>query len=853
MKRILISLATLVFLTIGICAYGQIHVFQRHYVGYCAGSAEVKSADIDGDGNIDIVSGERYTNRVSWFRNNGEQEFSRELVGYFGHPYGIDVVDYDRDGDIDVLAAGHHENSFTCFVNNREQGFTRHDIYNNRSPVDIQSVDIDLDGDIDILTAEQTPGNDIYLFVNNGAQQYSRITIDYNMFEINEVNYADVDGDGDVDVLGNAGGGDYLAWFENNGNLGFSKHSFGGGFDNPGSIDAADYNGDGILDLSSAAHYSHDISYWQRNNENNDLVKVRIDNNGNGAYDHFPIDFDDDGDIDVIASGTIVKWYENDGQGAFRRHDIDQYNATAVWVDDMDGDGDWDVIGSSSASNDIVWWEHSVEPEPIWSIIFEEHFEDGDYTNDPTWESLGHPNGIEMHEPGRNNSDYCIDLHNVEPVGWGIASTSFQAVDEFIVEFWVKYRPEFNTSEWCIWINDGEWDEQEGFLVYRGQHPNDVEVYHDRNLITRYDNLNYQPGNWYNARLAYGDGLWTFYWEGNQIIQVEDQFGEIENPYLTFRGQGWYNDGGVLIDDIVIYIPESPTPEIVHPDPIDFVDVELRRTVTQTVQVGNTGGVDLDIRSVSVTGDIYEIIDYPAIVESGSTGDITISFTPNEVADFPEIMTIESNDPDTPHEIPVTGTGVWVDQDELTERVIDDVEDMLDNGILNRGQGNSLISKLEKIISKIERGQVRPAVNQLNAFINQINEFIIEEIVPSEIGQPLIDEALFIIALLNDFGIDGQPESSLVKPVPTELFMSECYPNPFNSNTTISFGLPERSDLTIDIFDSFGRHVRSIGSGAYSAGYHSLIWNARKVPAGIYLIRMESGESRFIEKVTLIR
>ena len=56
--------------------------------------------------------------------------------------------------------------------------------------------------------------------------------------------------------------------------------------------------------------------------------------------------------------------------------------------------------------------------------------------------------------------------------------------------------------------------------------------------------------------------------------------------------------------------------------------------------------------------------------------------------------------------------------------LIEDIEDLVDDGLLNNGQGNSLISKLENIIDKLNNGQTSVACNKLDAFINQVNAFI---------------------------------------------------------------------------------------------------------------------------------
>jgi len=76
---------------------------------------------------------------------------------------------------------------------------------------------------------------------------------------------------------------------------------------------------------------------------------------------------------------------------------------------------------------------------------------------------------------------------------------------------------------------------------------------------------------------------------------------------------------------------------------------------------------------------------------------------------------------------------------------------------------------------------------------------------------------------------------SLVGPF-TTLF--QPYPNPFNSGTTVSVTLPERSDLRVAIFDIMGRQVATLASGTVSAGVHHMQWDASKVASGVYFVHV---------------
>ncbi len=84
----------------------------------------------------------------------------------------------------------------------------------------------------------------------------------------------------------------------------------------------------------------------------------------------------------------------------------------------------------------------------------------------------------------------------------------------------------------------------------------------------------------------------------------------------------------------------------------------------------------------------------------------------------------------------------------LLDALDDGVQDLVDAGALNRGQGNTLISKIEAANRQLERENIPPTVNILNAFINQVEAFIQAGILSAAEGQSLIDLANDAIGLI---------------------------------------------------------------------------------------------------------
>jgi len=98
---------------------------------------------------------------------------------------------------------------------------------------------------------------------------------------------------------------------------------------------------------------------------------------------------------------------------------------------------------------------------------------------------------------------------------------------------------------------------------------------------------------------------------------------------------------------------------------------------------------------------------------------------------------------------------------------------------------------------------------------------------------------------------DNQDENFTV----AEYFMSE-YPNPFSSELNISYGLPEQSDVLIEVYDILGKKVLTIEENTMPAGIHSVKWNglnnSGKVASnGVYLVRISVGN--FVRTTNVIK
>ena len=95
-------------------------------------------------------------------------------------------------------------------------------------------------------------------------------------------------------------------------------------------------------------------------------------------------------------------------------------------------------------------------------------------------------------------------------------------------------------------------------------------------------------------------------------------------------------------------------------------------------------------------------------------------------------------------------------------------------------------------------------------------------------------------------------ESDLVG-IPTEYTLSQNYPNPFNPVTTIQYAIPEKSHVTMTIYNIAGQVVDVLENQAKEAGYYSVQWNASKVGSGVYLYKIDAGGFSDVKKCVILK
>lgn len=116
-------------------------------------------------------------------------------------------------------------------------------------------------------------------------------------------------------------------------------------------------------------------------------------------------------------------------------------------------------------------------------------------------------------------------------------------------------------------------------------------------------------------------------------------------------------------------------------------------------------------------------------------------------------------------------------------------------------------------------------------------------------------------AVAQEGAADPAPQDASVEParaetsadVPTAFVLEQNYPNPFQSETRIRFGLPESGPARLEVFDVVGRRVAVLADATLAAGYHTVAWDANGAANGVYVYRLTAGPVVEIRRLTLHR
>ncbi len=238
-------------------------------------------------------------------------------------------------------------------------------------PRTAQAGDLDGDGDADVVTAGGTEDKVSWYENLDGFGNFApRQVIAFDIAGPSSFAHhlVDVDGDQDLDILTASYFGARIAWYENTDGAGsFSPARIARvGSDNGGQAFPADIDGDGDMDVLFLVDTTGEIA-WVENQDGagtfgpDQPIDIPL---GGSPLNLIGDDLDGDGDIDaVVATQTALLWYENtDGAGTFGpSRTISADHAAFIDTADIDGNTDIDMIQSQLDTSTLAWHRNDNE------------------------------------------------------------------------------------------------------------------------------------------------------------------------------------------------------------------------------------------------------------------------------------------------------------------------------------------------------------------------------------------------------------------------------------------------------------------------------------------------------------
>ena len=219
-------------------------MFTEHWISTAAdGALSVFTSDVDGDGDMDVLSASHHDDKIAWYDNDGGSPpaFTERVISTVANSAAsVFAADVNGDGDTDVLSASWRDDKIAWYENDGSPPpvFTERVISTNAGyAFSVFAADVDGDGDMDVLSASVLD-NKIAWYENDGGllPVFTERVISTNAAKARAVFAADVDGDGDMDVLSASNGDDKIAWYENMG----EPPSIPGDLDGNGTVGVKD-------------------------------------------------------------------------------------------------------------------------------------------------------------------------------------------------------------------------------------------------------------------------------------------------------------------------------------------------------------------------------------------------------------------------------------------------------------------------------------------------------------------------------------------------------------------------------------------------------------------------------------
>jgi hypothetical protein len=366
--------------------------------------AHLLPVDLDKDGRLDVIACEARENKLLWLRQTAPGVFEEiVLAENLKAPVHVAAADLDGDGDIDLVVASmgvvfpDNDRIGTVYVleNDGHQHFTPHVVLEHTARVtDVRVADLNGDGRLDLVLAQfGYDQGEVSWLERTGPWEFRRHVLLDLSGAIN-VCVADFNGDGKPDVMAlMSQQWEEIHYFENDGHgefahrriWGSTNEDFGSSgisvcdLNRDGRPDIIYSNGDGFGPASTPGPRPWHGLQWLENTGDGNFRYHRIGNLP-GAYSPMGVDLDGDGAMDIVAVAAYadwnnktrdvvsLMWFRNDGHMGFEPRVLAHTpkDQITLAVGDFEGNGRPSLMTGGfyiyppyDAMSRITWWRRA--------------------------------------------------------------------------------------------------------------------------------------------------------------------------------------------------------------------------------------------------------------------------------------------------------------------------------------------------------------------------------------------------------------------------------------------------------------------------------------------------------------
>lgn len=231
--------------------------------------SSIHAADLDGDGHPDVLVASALDDTIAWYPNNdGTFGDAQTITTEANGARSVYAADFDGDGNLDVVSASRDDDTVAWYRNTDGDGtFGVAQVITTEADgaASVYAADVDGDGDADVLSASRDDGTVAWYPNTDGDGTFGEArVITSAATEASSVRAPDLDGDGDVDVLSASYGDDTVAWHENTDGEGTfgERQIITATADSAIWAEGADVDGDGDVDVLSASFADNTVAWY---------------------------------------------------------------------------------------------------------------------------------------------------------------------------------------------------------------------------------------------------------------------------------------------------------------------------------------------------------------------------------------------------------------------------------------------------------------------------------------------------------------------------------------------------------------------------------------------------------------